>query len=92
MRLLVDHVGPFVPESPWEAELTDESAASSYGRPVLRVWKDGEPVGDFGPGDVLMLNALTPRHIGNLVRAWAGAPERTAEERDVARAFLGQEG
>jgi hypothetical protein len=69
------------------AHLTSEHAASSYGLPVLVVNREA-----FGPADVV-LDPEDPDNVtlaAEVVHAWASQPERTPEERDAARRYLGQ--
>lgn len=63
--------------------LTTEHAASSYGLPVLAV--DGEP---YGPADILPSGEPAVAW----VTRWSTEPARTADELDMARAFLRQAG
>jgi hypothetical protein len=73
------------------ATLTDETAACRYGVAVLLIHAE-DCQGEFGPAD--LIGDLDPpetlMHAAEPVLAWALKPERTAEEREAARLFLGQ--
>lgn len=73
--------------------LTTDSAASSYGAPVLRVIVSGS-VTDYGPGEMLgdidRPDSLTSA--AQVVATWGGEPGRTRQERTAARAFCRQWG
>jgi hypothetical protein len=73
------------------AILTTEASGSSYGIPVLVVEAD-DIQGEFGPADLIVDPAQPERAVrgADLVAAWALAPERTPEEREAARRYLGQ--
>ena len=80
-RITTDHPGD-------EAVLTDESAASRDRIPVLEIQGD-DVHGMFGPSDVLG----EPPHLmfaAAVVAGWARHPDRTADELDAARRYLGQ--
>ena len=85
MNIEIYDVGPFIPGSPWTAALTTESSASSYGIPVLRVRRDGEFVGDFGPDDLLSINGINTKLAGSIIAAWASLDERTDGECEAAK-------
>jgi hypothetical protein len=73
------------------ARLTNETCASRYGIPVLTI--DAADVeGDFGPADLIgdLDRPETLTYAAEVVAAWASQPERTPEERDAARRYLGQ--
>jgi hypothetical protein len=73
------------------AVLTNETAASRYGIPVLVI--DAEDCqGDFGPADLIgdLDRPETLMHAAEVVAAWGLSPERRPEERDAARRYLMQ--
>jgi len=70
-----------LPASDGTYTLTTEHAASSYGMPVLVV--DGAA---YGPGDLLS----DGESASEWVERWSRDPERTEDERDDARRFLGR--
>ncbi len=77
------------------AWLTNESATSLYGIPVLEI-RAGELSGVFGPADRFNVASLTGQHApqiitaAQVVAAWARLPRRTREEREFAAQFLRQ--
>jgi hypothetical protein len=73
------------------ATLTDESAASRYGCPVLEITA-ADVGGTFGPADLIGdIDKPEKRMTGAfVVAAWASLPERTAEQREFAGRFLRQ--
>ena len=70
------------------AYFTTESSASSYGQPVLRIQTPVAGIVDLGPADLVEVGDENAAVVGDLVVAWHNAPDRTEEERAVARAFL----
>lgn len=74
-----------------EARLTNQSPSSSYGIPVLRITAD-DIDGDFGPADLIDYSSIGQGVLpaAHIVAAWAQQADRTPEELEAARLFLGQ--
>jgi hypothetical protein len=69
--------------------LTTESAASSYGVPVLVIEIAGGWNRELGPADLIGdFGDEGMCHAAEFVETWAKLSERTAEEREAARLFL----
>lgn len=70
------------------AYFTTESSASSCGQPVLRIETANAGTVDLGPADLLEVGEDNLAVVGDLVVVWHNSPDRSEEERAVARAFL----
>ena len=72
--------------------LTNQTAASSYGIPVLVIEDAGPLNGEFGAADIVgdWDGPGTCATAASIVATWGGKAERTVDEYDAARLFLQQ--
>ena len=72
--------------------LTNQTAASSYGIPVLVIEDAGPLNGEFGAADIVGgWDGPDTAAVGAvIVMKWAAKPERTEDERGAARMYLQQ--
>ena len=69
-------------------ELTTESAMSIYGQPVLRI-RSADGWEDYGPDDLIAEASGCQVVARYVVFPWLAEPERTAEDVELGRQFLG---
>jgi hypothetical protein len=69
-------------------ELTTEPAMSIYGQPVLRI-RTANGCEDYGPDDLIAEESGRKVVARDVVFRWLAEPERTAEDVELGRRFLG---